>query len=65
MVGSLRVSFTYIKLGIFVDGARGCLEMNRFRLYSTFVNNYVELKKNRGNPLNWKYMVKTKKAVPI
>jgi len=32
---------------------------------STFVNNYVELKKNRGNPLNWKYMVKSKKTVPV
>lgn len=32
---------------------------------STFTNNYVELKKNRGNNLGVKYMVKSKKTINV
>jgi antirestriction protein ArdC len=35
------------------------------RVDETFKNNYVELKKNRGNSLNVKYMIKDKKTVPL
>ena len=32
---------------------------------NTFVNNWAELKKNRGNPLNKKYMISAKKTMPL